>query len=418
MVVRLPVFGLSGITSQMIIFILKVNFLSIMELIPSSFVDNTLESYLPAISTRSRIIYWIITAIVISIISLLPLIQIDVSVQAPGFFQSDIGKQVIYAPFQGKVLTTRVRSGNRVNKGDTLLLIDSEAIKAHYDALERRREETKTFIRDLEILTGINSATDSNLTGILLTGRYRAEFAHLQSRSSIQLQKLLKRRTEHQRNQLLFNKEIIPETDYENSLFMLDSEKDNLDQIMIYQRSLWHTDLVSRQNELIDLLAGIRQCKADLSSRVVLAPVSGEIIQSSDIQAGSVVSQGQRLAEISPDGELVAACYVKPSDIGLIRENQRVRIQVDAFNHNEWGMLNGRVVEISDDVILENGSAAFFSIRCRPDTTFLSLKDGRKAFIRKGMSLNARIVIIRRSLFNLLFDKTEKWFSPYDYKNY
>jgi len=33
--------------------------------------------------------------------------------------------------------------------------------------------------------------------------------------------------------------------------------------------------------------------------------------------------------------------------------------------------------------------------------------------IRKGMSLNARIIVSRRSLFNLLFDKVDKWVNPY-----
>ena len=61
--------------------------------------------------------------------------------------------------------------------------------------------------------------------------------------------------------------------------------------------------------------------------------------RASDIQMGSIVSPGQKIAEISPDGELVATCFVKPDDIGLINEKQEVRIQVDAFNYHEWGML-------------------------------------------------------------------------------
>ena len=100
--------------------------------------------------------------------------------------------------------------------------------------------------------------------------------------------------------------------------------------------------LQCRRNESIKLYAELEQCNEDLSNRIVLAPISGEIIQSSDIQLGSIVSPGQRIAEISPDGELVATCFVKPADIGLINEKQKVRIQVDAFNYHEWGMIDGR----------------------------------------------------------------------------
>jgi HlyD family secretion protein len=182
------------------------------------------------------------------------------------------------------------------------------------------------------------------------------------------------------------------------------------------QKSLWQNDLAMRKNDAANLLADFEQCMVELSNRIVLAPISGEIIQSSDIQKGSIVSTGQKIAEISPDGELVATCYVKPADIGLIHENQHVRIQVDAFNYREWGMLEGTIIDISDDIIIESSSSAFFRIKCKPGQTFLSLKNGIKAPVKKGMSLNARIVVIRRSLFNLLFDKADKWFNPYTYK--
>jgi Multidrug resistance efflux pump len=214
---------------------------------------------------------------------------------------------------------------------------------------------------------------------------------------------------------LLYNQQIIPKIDYENSLFLLSSEKDNLDQILLSQKSLWQSDLTIRKNDSVKLLADLKQCSEELTNRIVLAPISGEIIQSSDMQTGSIVTSGQKIAEISPDGEMVATCFVKPADIGLIHEKQKVKIQVDAFNYNEWGMLEGDIIDISDDMIIENGSTAYFRVKCKPEKTFLSLKNGYKADIKKGMSLNTRILVIRRSLYHLLFDKVDSWFNPYKY---
>ena len=159
--------------------------------------------------------------------------------------------------------------------------------------------------------------------------------------------------------------------------------------------------------------AELEHCDEELDNRVMLAPVAGEIIQSADIQSGSVVGLNQLIAEISPEGELVATCFVNPGDIGLINTSQDVRIMVDAFHYNEWGMLNASISEISDDMIVDSESNVYFRIRCRPEKTFLSLKNGVRADLKKGMSLNARIVVTRRSLFNLLFDKADKWFNPY-----
>ena len=389
--------------------------LEIMDLIPFSISEYSLETYLINITTRSRIIYWIIIAMIMICIAVLPFIYVDVSVQARGYFQSDIEKQIVYTPFQGKIIYTSIHDGKAVKKGDTLLVLDTETIRAQHASLIQRIVENDASMKDLEKLTNINSPEARPVPVGLITQKYKAEFTNLRNQQSMQFQKYQKKKTEHERNELLFRQQIIPKIDYENSLFLVASEKDNLDQILVSQKTLWQSDLTIRRNDSVRMLADLKQCTEELTNRIVLAPTGGEIIQSSDFQSGSIVASGQKIAEISPAGELVATCFVKPADIGLIHENQKVKIQVDAFNYNEWGMLEGDIIDISDDMIVENGSAAYFRIRCKPEKTFLSLKNGYKADIKKGMSLNTRILVIRRSLYHLLFDKADKWFNPYTY---
>ncbi len=387
-----------------------------MNLIPYSVSTQCLESYFIKITSRSKIIYWIIIGIIVFGIAVLPFIYVDVSVQARGYFQSEIEKQVVYTPFHGRVVFASFRNGDKVEKGDTLLIIDSEAIRAQQTALRKRIGENDESIADLEILTVLDSSMFHSENVIPASKKYQAEYKNMVNQYGMQYQKFQKRKKEHERTELLFEQKIIPETDHENSSYALKSEKDNLSQILIYQKSVWQNDLTARKIEDIRLLAEYKQCSEELTNRIVLAPTSGEVIQTSDIQAGSVVSQGQMIAELSPEGELVATCFARPTDIGLIRENQKVKIQVDAFNYNEWGMLTGSIIDISDDMIIESGSTAYFRIKCKPDKTFLSLRNGHKAYIKKGMSINTRIFVIRRSLYNLLFDKADKWFNPYTYK--
>jgi membrane fusion protein, peptide pheromone/bacteriocin exporter len=386
-----------------------------MDLIPANITGYTLEYSLNNLTIRSRIIYWIIIGIVVSALALLPFIYVDVSIQARGYFHSDIEKQLVFTPFQGKVIYSAIRKGEQVKKGDTLLVIDSESMKALQISLNQRIAENDSSISDLLKLSELNSFSIKNPDIGLVTNRYKAEYRHVSNLYIMQFQKYNKKVAEHERNEFLFHQAIIPQTDFENSLFMLRYEKDNLNQIILNQKSLWQNDLSIRRNERIKLYADLRQCLESLSDRIVLAPVSGEILQSADIQLGSIVNSGQRVVEISPDGELLAFCFVKPEDIGLINETQKVRIQVDAFNYHEWGMLPADIVDISSDLIIEEGSSAFFRIKCKPERTFLSLRNGKSALIKKGMSFNARIVLIRRSLYHLIFDKADKWFNPYTY---
>jgi multidrug efflux pump subunit AcrA (membrane-fusion protein) len=174
--------------------VLKVIGVDDMELIPSSISDYTLESYLIKTSTRSRIIYWIIIGTIIGGIAVLPFIYVDVSVQARGYFQSDVEKQVVYTPFQGKVIYASVRNGDRVTKGDTLLVIDSESIRAQQAALKQRITENDASISDLQILTGIDIADLQHVYTGLVTKRYQAEFENLRNQYAIQLQKYRKKK--------------------------------------------------------------------------------------------------------------------------------------------------------------------------------------------------------------------------------
>jgi multidrug resistance efflux pump len=388
-----------------------------MEIIPSHLSEYTLESYLVKITSRSRIIYWLILVIVISTLSLLPFIYVDVSVQARGFFQSEIEKQPVYAPFQGKILFTSIEDGKKVRKGDTLFIIDAEALKAQHETLLKQLAENDSSIHDLELLVKLVNGPAVFEQTRLRTAKYSADYNNFRKQQVIVSQKCQRIKISHDRNEILYNQKLIPDSDYQNSLFALIAEQENLNQLLLSQKSVWQSDLTQRKNEVYKINAALKQYQEELNNRIVLSPINGEIIVNLDIQTGTMVVQNQKMAEISPDGELIATCFVKPADIGLINETQKVRIQVDAFNYNEWGMLEGSIIDISDDMIVENGSSAYFRIKCHPEKTFLSLKNGYRADIKKGMSLTSRIVIIRRSLFNLLFDKASKWFNPYNSKD-
>lgn len=387
-----------------------------MDLIPSSLIDHCLEGYYIKISSRTRIIYWIIIGAIATGVVLLPFIYVDVSVQARGYFQSDIERQVIYTSAQGRVKFSNLKNGTRISRGDTLLIIDSESLKAQQSSILRILTETNESVHDLEILAGDTDLEQLN-SRELINSKYRAEFENFKGRKGIQEQIYLKRKSEHERNQVLFQQRIIPQADYENSLFLVNSEMEDLEQIVISQKSIWQSDLIFKKNEEVKLLAELEECKESFTNRVLIAPADGDIIQSSEIQTGSIVSPGQKIAEISPTGDLIAYCYVAPDDVGLLNKGQKVRIQVDAFSYNEWGLLDAEIIGISEDMIVENGSTAYLWVKCRPDKTYLKLKNGYTAQIRKGMSLNARIFVIRRSLYNLLFDKAAKWFNPYNNKN-
>jgi HlyD family secretion protein len=388
-----------------------------MDLIPSGMMNATFESYMIRITSKSRIIYWIIIGLIVSGLALLPFIYVDVVVRARGYFQSETNKQVIYSPVQGVVSFNSILLGKRCEKGDTLLKFNDNTIEAQLSAIERRISENNSAIKDLETLVSIKDPSIHYDTEDFLTGRYLSEYLNMEVTWSSQQRKFNKTREDHKRNEVLYNQVLIPEVEYQKSLFDYTQEQKALDRILISQKSIWQADLMTRRTETNSLSAEVKRLDEELNNRIVTAPLAGEIIQSSDLQTGTMLSVNQKIAELSPCGELIAICFVRPEDIGMLNRDQKVRIQVDALNQNEWGLLDASIIDISDDMIVENSSAYYFRLRCRPESTYLELGNGVKADIKKGMSFTARIIVTRRTLFNLIFDKADKWFNPYSVKS-
>lgn len=384
-----------------------------MELLPKEWSNRNLASYLCQVTTRSKVIYWAIILLIISAMLSMPFINVDVAVRSIGIFQSDIERQPILTPCSGKVVYSAIETGKSVTGGDTLMIIGSEAITAELASIEQRILENASAIADLNNLLTIK-LKETMLSWVNIgTKLYIAEYKSLARLIDLQAQTYHRHSSEYLRAKKLYEQKVISDAEYEVSYFNYRLEQQNLVQVLTQAIAKWELDLAQRRNDSIILQAELKRCSEELKNRVLVAPISGEIIQSKDIQLGAMVYINQQIAELSPAGEIVGICYVPPGDIGMIKTGLQVIIQVDALKYTEWGMLNARITDISEDLIVDEGHSAYFRVECKPDKNYLALRDNVVAELKKGMTFNARIVITQRNLFNLLFDKMDDWLNPY-----
>jgi HlyD family secretion protein len=129
------------------------------------------------------------------------------------------------------------------------------------------------------------------------------------------------------------------------------------------------------------------------------------------LHAGLYLPAGQRLGDISPGGGLQADVYISPRDIGFVHAGQRVNLQVDAFPYTEWGMLQGRVHDISQDFVQVGQQLAFRAV-VDLDGTGLRSSRGNAVYVRRGMTVNARFILKRRTLFDILYGKFSESLDP------
>ncbi|MDR3296804.1 MAG: HlyD family efflux transporter periplasmic adaptor subunit, partial [Prevotellaceae bacterium] len=172
----------------------------------------------------------------------------------------------------------------------------------------------------------------------------------------------------------------------------------------------WQSDLNRYENEWRDLAAQVEQIDIQRNEAVVTAPTSGAIQSIVQVADGMFVHAGQQIAELSPDGQLIAECAVATKDIGFVYVGQKARIRIDAFDYNIWGVMEGEVAVIFDDIV--PGQTPYYRIYCALPSSYLTLKNGRKDYIKKGMTLNAHLIATERTVFQLIYDKADKWLNP------
>ncbi len=164
-------------------------------------------------------------------------------------------------------------------------------------------------------------------------------------------------------------------------------------------------ELVDTRRELDQ--AGERANKAARLKELVslTAPKAGVVLELARKSVGSVVDQSEPVVTLVPiDTALEAEAEVPAADIGFIREDDPVRLKLDAFPYQHHGTLDGRVRTISPDAFEKNtaeGARLLYRIRVSVDQTGLRAvpKDFR---LIPGMGLTAEIKVGDRRVITYL----------------
>jgi HlyD family secretion protein len=379
---------------------------------PSAILNETVEVYDSRISVRSRAIYLILLGVLLSAVAALPLIYVDVAVQSRGTFQSALQRNSLMSSVGGRLAKWNLAENQKVKKGDVLAVVRAEVVQLEMQGLGERLELLEDFIFDLGKLLRQNLDGHTFPKIPLKSKYYQASLLEFQTKIHNQAALLQKLDRDFQRAQLLYDSKSIAFADYDNTEVQFKQALTQMDLIKKQQINLWEQELTNYHNEKLRLKNQIDVYSEQMDQYKIIAGTNGTLINVLNMNEGDFIYPQQKLAEISPDTTLIAVTYISPVDIAFIEKGQEVGFQVDAYNYNQWGIANGRVIDIADDLTLINEREAGFLVTCALYTPLLTLASGQEGYIKKGMTFNARFVVARRSLFQLLYDKVDNWLNP------
>ena len=365
---------------------------------------NTLENLIAKNKTKSLSIYLVIVFAVLVFIALLPVIKIDISSQSRGIIRSKTDNVPVTAIVSGRISWLALKNNAVVNKGDTLIKIVKDGLTTEKTT---QSELSCTLIALHEDVTAVLGGKTVHLK----TASAREDFYKFQSQKDELQSKVSQAQINYNRSKTLFDKGIIATAEYEKQLYELRFANQALQSFVSQQKASWETQKRELEERLKNIQGSISKIKIEENNYVVVAPISGTIESFSGLQVGSFINASQPIATISATDRLIVESTISPNDIGLIKKNQAVKFQIDAFNYNQWGLLEGKVIDIDRNITIQ-GEQAFFKVRSIMNTTEMRLDSGYKTKVSKGMTLTTRYTIARRSLYDLLFDKMDDWLNP------
>lgn len=382
---------------------------------------DSLIYYLPTVTVRSQLIYTSVLLTVVTSLAALPFVYVDVSVQAAGLVRPIAERSEIKSLVSGRIATVLVHENQPIRAGSALVQLQSDVLATKLRLLATQQIEKQQYVHDLQMLLRQNKSilTDEAkllLSNSLASSLYRQQYDQFRFIANENLQTQAKRQRELATSRQLYADKVIARIELEDKEFELNTLIAQYKTLVERQRSDWQTALTQQQLALIELRAQERQLQQERELYTIRASVGGTVSQVAGRYSGSYVQAGEVIGMVSPDSTLLVDCYILPKDIGLVRPNQQVRFQIDAFDYNQWGLIEGKVLDIANDftVSTKNGddTQPVFKVRCQLDRNYLTLSNGYRGQLKKGMTLRARFVVTQRSLFQLLYDNADDWLNP------
>lgn len=376
------------------------------KIFPYKLIDANVEALNAKHHTTSKVLYLAVIFFLIAVVVALPYIKVNISTQSRGILKTEQQNNPINSGIYSQINGIFIAENQEVSKGDTIAILNSSKLEEQISLNQEKIKENHHYVRDLQQLIQKGSATDG-----LYSSLYNHEFIQYQQRIAEQELKLNYTKNALERANKLINTGTIAKNEHEQARFEYEMAASTLKVFKEQQRKTWQFELNKYKAENRELSSQIEQIQKDKKEHIITAPIDGIITQYSGIQAGNFISPNQPIAYISSTNELLVENYVSPSDIGLIQEGMRVKFQIDAFNYNQWGIVEGTVKSVSGDITTVQDQP-FFIVRCALDRDYLSLTNGYKGTFKKGMTLTSRFSITERTLYQLLYDKMDDWLNP------
>jgi hemolysin D len=365
--------------------------------------------------------------------------KIDIVAIASGKIIPNGHVKVIQPLEIGSVTAIHVREGQSVQKGDVLINLDPSSVLAEITQLTGELDFARQQSKRLQWLakqqnsheTVIRKWDDPVLRSQWQEYRDRLDTLHSEKRKSQaefaaakqqaeKLAAILPIITQRSSNEkMLADKGLFPkqkhlETEQQRltSYYDLKSQKNRVHELkqtlagidaqIRHSRSDFAKTNLEKHEEVERQLRNIEQelikTRGRLKAQRLIAPINGIVQQLTMHTVGGIVTPAQELMIIVPQSAILEIeAYVENKDIGFVHEGQSVAIKLDAFPFTKYGLLDGEIIDLSDDAVTDEDKGLIYKARVSLKQTHIPV-DGKQVRLGPGMAASVEIKTGQRRL--------------------
>ncbi len=271
-------------------------------------------------------------------------------------------------PIAGRVVSVNVRLDQEATEGEVLAQLDDQVEKLQLGEARAReqglgpqvdatRAEIAAEVRALGDISGTKNAAIDSATARIQETTAAAELAKEEAARAAKLRA----------SGALSDVEALrAQADADQKVAIQAAARSDVQKLQ-HQYRTDHDDRRTRlaslaldasklEADLANVRATITTLEHDIERRRVLAPASGRVGEIGNVQPGSVVKEGDRIATIVSPGDLrVIAQYSAAEALGRVHQGQIARVRLEGFPWTEYGEVIARVTNVARE--LRDGEA-------------------------------------------------------------
>jgi membrane fusion protein, hemolysin D len=183
-------------------------------------------------------------------------------------------------------------------------------------------------------------------------------------------------------------------------------------------------DLADAEKKVAEFQQDLVKAERKIEEQILRSPIEGTVQQLAVHTVGGVVTPAQQLMIIVPvESHLEVEAMLSNRDIGFVSVGQQAEVKIDTFNFTRYGLLQGKVVSVSQDAIVRDqlnkkpadkklggalsdssepeGQELLYSTRVSLDETQMQIED-KMVNLAPGMATTVEIKTGKRRLIEYL----------------